>query len=159
MKTQSSLSVKTGSNFAVADLGTFSQLDQYTFEIPGNSLKISGKVFLNQVLNLTSAEVSLNNLSPHKSIPFYHKHQSNEEIYIFVQGQGEFQVDDAVFPIQEGSIVRVDPEGERCLRNRSETESLCWIVIQSRVNSHPDSTIEDGFATEKRVSWVGKERI
>jgi hypothetical protein len=68
-------------------------------------------------------------------------------------------VDDNTFSIKEGSVVRVNPEGERCLRNTSDTDNLCFIVIQSRMNSHPDSTIEDGFATEKRVSWVRKEKI
>lgn len=159
MTTQLPLSSKTGSNFAVTHAGPFSQLDQYSFEVPGNSMKLSGKVFLNQILNLTSAEVSINSIPPGKSIPFYHKHRLNEEIYIFVQGEGEFQVDDHVFSIQEGSIVRVDPEGERCLRNTSDAENLCLIVIQSRVDSHPDCTIEDGFSIEKRVSWVGKERV
>lgn len=159
MTTQLSLAVKDGVNFAAVDMGEFSQLHQYSFDIPEKSIQFSGKAFLNQVLSLTSAEVSLNNLPPKKSIPFYHKHRLNEEIYIFVQGEGEFQVDDRVFPIKEGSVVRVNPEGERCLRNTSDTDNLCFIVVQSRINSHPDSTIEDGFATEKRVSWVGKEQI
>ncbi|MGB3536383.1 MAG: cupin domain-containing protein [Microcoleaceae cyanobacterium] len=159
MTTPLSVSVKDGKNFAAVNLGDFSQLHQYSFNIPEKDFKVSGKVFLNQIINLTSAEVSLNNLPPKKSIPFYHKHRLNEEIYIFVKGQGEFQVDDSIFPIKEGSVVRVNPEGERCLRNTSDTNNLCFIVVQSRINSHADSTIEDGFATEKRVSWVGKEQI
>lgn len=146
-----------GSQFTVVDLGNFSELDQFTFEIPVNSRKIEGKIFLKELLSLTSAEISVNKLPPSKSIPFYHKHQFNEETYIFVRGNGEFQVDDSVFPVSEGTVVRVDPDGERCLRNTSPTEELCWIVVQSRVNSQPDSTIKDGFAVEKRVSWVGKQ--
>lgn len=159
MTSQLSVNVKDGENFAAVNLGEFSQLHQYSFEMPEKDFKVSGKVFLNQIINLTSAEVSLNNLPPKKSIPFYHKHRLNEEIYIFVQGEGEFQVDNRIFPIQQGSVVKVNPEGERCLRNTSNTDNLCFIVIQSRVNSHPDSTIEDGFATEKRVSWAGKEQV
>ncbi|MGB3404418.1 MAG: cupin domain-containing protein [Microcoleaceae cyanobacterium] len=159
MTSQLSVSVKDGENFAAVNLGDFSQLHQYSFDIPEKDFKVSGKAFLNQILNLTSAEVSLNNLAPKKSIPFYHKHRLNEEIYIVVQGEGEFQVNDKVFSIKQGSVVKVNPEGERCLRNTSDTENLCFIVIQSRINSHPDSTIEDGFATEKQVSWVGKEQI
>lgn len=49
--------------------------------------------------------------------------------------------------------MRVDPEGERCLRNTSDTEDLCWIVIQSRVGSFEDHTIEDGFSVSKKVTW------
>ncbi|HEY9846757.1 MAG TPA: cupin domain-containing protein, partial [Candidatus Caenarcaniphilales bacterium] len=125
------LTSKTGQNFAVADLGPFSQLHQFTFEAPGTSIKLKGKVFLKQLLSLTSAEISFNNLLPGESVPFYHKHRLNEEIYIFIRGKGEFQVDERVFPVSEGTVVRVDPEGERCMRNISEAEELCFIVVQS----------------------------
>jgi mannose-6-phosphate isomerase-like protein (cupin superfamily) len=150
---------KTGQNFAVVDLGKFSDLHQYIFEAEEHSIKLEGKVFLKQLLNLTSAEISLNTLQPLKSIPFYHKHRLNEEIYIFIHGRGEFQVDDRVFPVCEGTVVRVDSEGERCLRNTSDGEQLNWIVIQSRAGSYRDRTIEDGYGVQKRVSWVGKQRI
>ncbi|MBE9115029.1 cupin domain-containing protein [Lusitaniella coriacea LEGE 07157] len=152
-------SVKTGQNFAVTDLGLFSQLQQFTFETPETSRKFAGKVFVKEMLDLSSAEISFNALPPSKSVPFYHKHRLNEEIYIFIRGTGEFQVDGCVFPVGEGTIVRVDPEGERCMRNTSKTEDLCWMVIQSRVGSHPDHTIQDGFGVQKRVSWVGKQKI
>ncbi|MFQ4142513.1 cupin domain-containing protein [Chlorogloeopsis sp. ULAP02] len=150
---------RSGNNFTVVDFGKFSDLEQYFFEAQEPSIKLEGKVFLKQLLQLTSAEISLNTLQPLKSIPFYHKHQLNEEIYIFIQGQGEFQVDDCVFPVSEGTVIRVDSEGERCLRNISDQEQLNWIVIQSRAGSYRDRTIEDGYGIQKRVSWVGKQRI
>jgi mannose-6-phosphate isomerase-like protein (cupin superfamily) len=157
--TQVSPSVKTGQNFAVTDLGLFSKLRQFTFEASEAPLKLEGKVFLKQILNLSSVEVSFNNLPPNKSVLFYHKHRLNEEIYVFVRGNGEFQVDDRVFSVGEGTVVRVDPEGERCMRNTSDTEDLCWIVIQSRAGSYSDHTIQDGFCVQKKVSWVGKQEI
>ncbi|NEO29716.1 MAG: cupin domain-containing protein [Symploca sp. SIO3C6] len=156
---QTEPNARTGQNFAVIDLGLFSQLGQFTFESPQAPIKLEGKVFLKQVLNLTSAEISVNNLPPNKSFPFYHKHQLNEEIYVFVRGKGEFQVDDYLFPVSEGSVVRVDPAGERCMRNTSDNQDLCWIVIQSRAGSFPHHTIQDGFGVHKRVSWVGKQQI
>ena len=148
-----SLSAKTGDNFAVVDVGNFSELYQYTFRAEGTPLKAKGKVFLKEALGLTSAEISLNKLSPDSSIPFYHKHRLNEEIYLFIGGEGEFQVDGEIFPVAEGTVVKVNPEGERCFRNISETEDLSWIVIQSRKDSLPDKTIEDGFKVDKKVSW------
>jgi mannose-6-phosphate isomerase-like protein (cupin superfamily) len=150
---------RTGQNFAVTDLGLLSELRQFTFETSEVPIKVEGKVFLKQILDLSSAEISLNNLPPKTSVPFYHKHRLNEEIYLFIRGKGEFQVDDCVFPVGEGTVVRVDPAGERCLRNTSDTEDLCWIVIQSRVGSYQDHTIQDGFGVHKRVSWVGKQQI
>jgi mannose-6-phosphate isomerase-like protein (cupin superfamily) len=83
----------------------------------------------------------------------------NEEIYIFVQGQGESQVDGIVFQVHEGVMVRVDPEGERCLRNTSTDLDLYWIVVQSRRGSYEGDTIQDGYGVQKRVSWQGKTRL
>jgi mannose-6-phosphate isomerase-like protein (cupin superfamily) len=157
--TSTFLSAKTGEHFAIADLGPLSDLDRYTFEFPGTSKRTDGKVFLKQLLCLTSAEISINKLPPGVSIPFYHKHRHNEEIYIFTSGNGEFQVNGCIFPVTEGSVVRVDPEGERCLRNPSESEALGWITVQSRAGSHPDGTVEDGVGVDKRVGWVGKQRL
>lgn len=152
-------SVKTGNNFSATDLGLFSELRKFTFETPEAPMNWEGKVFIKQMLDLSSAEISFNTLPPNKSVPFYHKHRLNEEIYVFIRGTGEFQVDGCVFPVLEGTVVRVDPEGERCMRNISKTEDLCWVVIQSRVGSQPDHTIQDGFGVQKRVSWVGKQKI
>ncbi len=134
-------------------MGAFADLKQFVFAAPNAPLKMEGKVFLKQILNLTSAEISFNTLSPQQSIPFYHKHRLNEEIYIFIRGQGEVQVDDAIFPVQEGTVVRVDPDGARCLRNTSDNQDLCWIVMQSRFGSYPDHTIQDGYLVRKRVRW------
>ena len=146
--------IQTGHNYTAVNLGVFTQLHQYVYQAPGIPFAWEGKVFLQQLLNLTSGEISLNKLSPQSSIPFYHKHRENEEVYIFVGGEGEFQVDGNIFPIGEGSVIRVAPDGERCLRNSSTNEDLCWIVIQSRVNSHEGGTIEDGYRVKKAVTWV-----
>ena len=151
--------IRTGENFALTDLGAFSELRKFTFETPEIPIKVEGKIFLKQILDLSSAEISLNTLPPSASIPFYHKHRLNEEIYIFVKGHGEFQVDDGVFPVIEGTVVRVDPDGERCIRNTSDTEELCWIVVQSPKDACSIHTIQDGFAVRKKVSWIDKHPI
>lgn len=141
-----------GENFASANLGKFESLDQFVFEAPEVKIKREGKVFLKELLNLTGAEISFNKLSAHESISFYHTHQQNEEIYIFLKGTGEFQIDGKIFPVREGSIVRVDPAGERCYRNCGDTD-LYLIVIQVKAGSYEGRTIQDGVAVRKRVSW------
>ncbi len=55
--------------------------------------------------------------------------------------------------------MRVDPEGERCLRNTSHTDDLRSLVIQSRAGSYPDHTIQDGVGLKKRVSWVHTKQV
>ena len=148
--------VKHGENFTVADIGKLSQLDRFSFQLPSRAIEVEGKLFINQILDLTSCEISFNKLPAKAAIPFYHKHKRNEEIYLFIQGRGEFKIDGEIFPISEGTVVRVDPDGERTLRSISD-EDLVYIVIQSRANSYEGHTILDGVAVDKKVSWLNSD--
>ena len=145
--------VTTGENFSATELGELENLDRYKFTHAKLPFEVEGKVFLNSVLGLTSAEVSINKLPPKTSMPFHHRHRKNEEIYIFIKGNGEFRVDDQLLPIREGTIIRVAPEGTRCWRNVSD-EPLYYVVVQAPAGSYGnDRTIEDGEAVRKPVVW------
>lgn len=148
---------KRGASFTAVYLGQLAQLHQYTYKHPALPRETEGKVFLNQILGLTSSEISINKLPPRTSMPFYHTHRLNEEIYLFLKGEGEFQIDGKVLPISEGTVVRVSQEGERCWRNTSETEDLYYVVVQARAGTYEGHTVADGVGVQKRVSWVGKE--
>ena len=117
---QAHYQTKSGQNYEAAHLGPFEKLGQYKFGHEGLPFEIEGKVFLNELLKLTSAEISLNRFAPNTGMPFSHRHQANEEIYIFVRGSGEFQVDGEIIPVAEGSIVSVAPNGSRCWRSLSD---------------------------------------
>lgn len=149
----SSQEVRNGTNYTSASLGEFAGLDNFKFAHPALPFEVEGKVFLNSLLGLTSAEISINKLPPKASMPFHHKHQNNEEIYIFIKGTGEFRVDDQLIPIGEGTVVRVAPDGVRCWRNLS-TEPLYYIVVQAPAGGYGNAkTIEDGKAVRKPVHW------
>ena len=148
---------KHGANFTAIDLGPLSELGQYKFKHPALPRETDGKVFLNHMLGMTSSEISINKLPPQTSMPFYHTHRLNEEIYLFLKGEGEFQIDDKVLPIREGTVIRVSQEGERCWRNTSKTEDLHYVVVQARAGTYEGHTVADGVGVQKRVSWVGKE--
>ncbi len=146
-----------GSTFKAAALGLFKDLDEYSYTLPALSMTVNGKVFLNELLGLTGSEISFNKLPPKKSMPFYHKHHKHEEVYIFLSGKGQFQIDEKIFPVEQGTVVRVNPEGERTWRNVSDLEDLIFIVIQSPAGQIEATKTTDGVAVEKRVSWVNKE--
>ena len=69
--------------------------------------------------------------------------EENEEVYIILKGNGKFQVDDKVFLISEGSIVRVNPEGKRSMINLSNNDMI-YIVVQAKQNSLKQWTLDDG---------------
>lgn len=150
---QSDIEVTQHEPYAVGQLGCLSQLHNHRFAHPALSFEVEGKVFLRDVLQLTSAEISVNKMAPGAGMPFYHKHQRNEEIYLFIQGKGQIQLDGKVFDVREGTVVRVSPESERCWRNTSN-EPLIYIVVQAKAESYQQgSTIEDGVGIDKKVQW------
>lgn len=139
------------STYTLSHMGSLEEWRYYVFEDP-KVPTTSGKCFLKERMNLTGMEVSLNVLSPGDGIPFYHKHQDNEELYIFIKGRGQFQVDGKVFDVKEGSVVRVAPEGVRAFRNHSE-EDLYFIVVQAREGCFSGENISDGVGAGSPVEW------
>ncbi|BCJ86963.1 cupin domain-containing protein [Effusibacillus dendaii] len=142
------IEVKRGKHYTLAEAGNWSDLDQYTY----GPKQFPGKLFLKDVLELTGMEVSMNKLPAGKKVPFYHAHKENEELYIFVKGQGQFQVDDEVMDVREGTVIRVSTPGVRTWRNNSQ-EDLYFIVIQAKENSLTQCTVEDGIVPDRKVEW------
>jgi len=95
-----------GKNFAAAEAGPWKGLREHGFAHPKLG-PVTGKLFLQQVLGLTSMEVSLGVVPAGGGLPFYHRHQEHEELYIFVGGRGQFQVDERTLDVREGSVIRV----------------------------------------------------
>lgn len=94
----------------------------------------NGKVFLHDLVALTGCEISINCVPKGYKDPFKHKHIQNEEIYIFLKGEGIVTVDDKMIPVQEGSVVKIEPDAPRFLENTSESE-LQFICVQTKVHS------------------------
>lgn len=115
-------------------------------------MEIQGKVFMGQTLQTTGAEISFQSFAPGKETGFLHTHQTHEELYIFVSGKGEFQVDGQVFPVGEGSVVRVDPEGKRSVRNNG-TEPLIMICVQYKAQTFTAQDAADGQLLQEPVKW------
>ena len=87
-------------------------------------------------------------------MPFVHAHQKNEELYIVLRGSGMFSVDGDEFPIQEGSLIRVAPKGERAWK--AGDEDLYFICIQAEAGTLSQATLEDGIRTDTKTSWMKK---
>lgn len=58
-----------------------------------------------------------------------HRHKNHEELYFFLAGRGEFQIDGRSVPVREGSVVRVAPAGRRSVRNDGEAP-LVMLCVQ-----------------------------
>lgn len=143
--------IAEGTHFSALSTGSFSQLNDYVLPVaPG--MEIQGKVFMGQALQTTGAEISFQSFAPGKETGFLHTHQTHEELYIFVSGKGEFQVDGQVFPVGEGSVVRVAPEGKRSVRNNG-TEPLIMICVQFKAQTFTAQDAADGQLLQEPVKW------
>ena len=133
-------------NYSAEHTGPFENLQQREF------LGFRGKYFIGKELGLTGCEVSLNRYPAGKGMPFVHTHKQNEELYIILRGNGTFFVDGDEFPIQEGSLIRVDPPGERAFKAGSE--DLYLICIQAKSGSLEQASLEDGTRLATTASWM-----
>lgn len=151
------MATDAGPNFSVAHLGPVAELMQYRYAAPAlGGRQVPGKIFLKETLGLTGVEMSWNSFPPGVGMPFLHAHREHEEVYLFIAGTGEFMVDDQVFPIQEGSVVRVAPAGVRAYRNTG-SGPLHFIVLQVKQDSLAAATVEDGIVVPNPVRWPEAE--
>lgn len=133
-------------NFQVVNMGDFKDLLEKKF----NGGK--GKYFIGQDIGLTGCEVSINCLPAGQSVPFVHAHKKNEELYIITGGSGTFFIDGEEFPVQEGSLIRISPNGQRALK--AGKQNLYFICVQSQENSLEQATMQDGIIVEAKASWM-----
>lgn len=113
---------------------------------------VAGKQFLGQALGLTGMEVSLNSLATGHAVPFEHGHRKNEELYLFISGEGQMLLDGQVLEVQAGSAVRISPSVLRCWRNTGEEPLVC-VVIQAQEHSLTQCTEADGFISSHAPAW------
>lgn len=141
---------KTGKNFTAVNVGKLSEIKDYV--LPLGDIQIPGKVFVGQALGTTGSELSFQTFAPGQDGGFLHTHKNHEELYFFLSGKGEFQVDGKVFPIQEGSVVRVAPAGKRSVRNNG-TEPLVMLCVQYKAETFTAEDATDGVILNDKVEW------
>ncbi len=143
--------IEKGANFSAANFGKLADVKDYVLEL-GPEIKIPGKVFGGQAIGATGSEFSFQVFAPGQETGFLHTHKNHEELYFFLSGKGEFQVDDKVFPIEEGSVVRVASEGKRSVRNNG-TSPLVMLCVQYRGNIFTADDANDGNIISEPVKW------
>ncbi|HIT15023.1 MAG TPA: cupin domain-containing protein [Candidatus Avimuribaculum pullicola] len=143
--------IASAENFNAISVGKLNELGDYVLEL-GPDVKIPGKVFGGAALNATGAEFSFQMFQPGTETGFLHTHKQHEELYFFLSGNGEFQVDGNVFPVSEGSVVRVSPNGRRSVRNNGTTP-LVMLCVQYRGATFTADDAADGNILAEPVKW------
>jgi mannose-6-phosphate isomerase-like protein (cupin superfamily) len=110
------------------------------------------RVTLKEKLDLTGAEISVNQLPAGAEIPFAHSHKRNEEIYIFTSGKGWFWLDGIKQPVKEGTALRVSPSVIRSIK-ADNNFGLSYFCIQVDQGSLVQATQNDGIISEEKPQW------
>lgn len=110
-------------NFKTAEIGSINEVEK-NYE--------NGKAFLHDLLELTSSEISVSVMPAGIKLPFNHKHKQNEEVYIFLKGEGSMTLDGEVVAVKEGTCVKVLPQVNRTMEAKSNLQYIC---VQAKANS------------------------
>ncbi|MCM1032845.1 MAG: cupin domain-containing protein [Odoribacter sp.] len=131
----------------MSDIKTINQGEKFTHATVGKLRCFEGKQFIKDSTGATSCEISFGSLTAGASVPFFHSHKYNEENYIILTGTGKFQINDDVFDVAEGSIIRVATNCDRNLKCTSD-EPVTYICIQAKEDSLDGYTMTDAEITE-----------
>ena len=143
--------IAAGAGYTCISVGKMAELSEHVLEL-GPEVKIPGKVFAGAAAGTTGAEFSFQSFPVGGQTGFLHTHRTHEELYIFLSGEGQMQVDGEIFPITEGSVVRVAPASKRSVRNTGD-EPLVMICIQYKEASFTAEDAADGEILAEPVVW------
>lgn len=143
--------VASATNFKAINVGKLNEVSDYVLEL-GPDVKIPGKVFGGQTLGATGGEFSFQVFQPGTETGFFHTHKTHEELYFFLSGEGQFQVDGEIFPVSEGSVVRVAPAGVRSVRNNGNAP-LIMLCVQYKGDTFTADDAADGVILNEPVKW------
>ncbi len=119
-------------NYTTKQLGKLADIDK-NYE--------NGIAFLHDALGLTSCEVSVSVMPAGSKEPFNHKHKQDEEVYIFIKGDGCMTLDGTKVPFTEGTCIKVSPAAVRTMEATTDTLLVC---IQAKENSLEQFSFGDG---------------
>ncbi len=71
--------------------------------------------FASLPLELEKSAVSYQRFAPKHRLPFGHRHQDQEELYLLVSGTASLKLDDEIVEIEQWDAIRIPPETMRCI--------------------------------------------
>lgn len=112
-------------------------------------VSVSGgsRVELHDLLNLTGAEISVNEMPAGAGVPFVHAHKQNEEIYVILEGRGVMTLDGEKVALAANDYLRVAPAAKRQLSAAADC-GIKYLCIQVKEHSLSEYTAADAVIPE-----------
>jgi len=104
------------------------------YDIQGNIVKDNETYIVKDNNTLKNLVVSTTCLHPKMSTSG-HKHPGQEEVYTFMFGQGEMEIDDTRFPVTAGDIVII-PDGAFHRVHNTHAVDLSFVCVFDGKRNH-----------------------
>lgn len=97
-------------------------------------------------LGLAQSGLSYQRLAPGFRMPFGHRHEQQEEVYVIVSGGGRLKLDDEVIDVRQWDIVRVPSDVMRAFEGGPEgIELLAFGAPNTGPNPGDDAELQPGW--------------
>ena len=98
-----------------------------------------GRRVIDHELPMQFVGVTVNSLEPGEEAGYWHTHSSDEELYIFLLGEGQMGLDGQVVDVHPGTCVRVGQGVWRTWRAKPDSPvNLRWLCIRGDGGALPE---------------------
>ena len=141
------------SDFEISQIGALDKWhDHFGGFVPERSW--DGRRVVDHELTMQYIGMTANALLPGGEAGYWHMHSRIEELYVFLEGQGQMGLDDEVVEVGPGTVVRVGQGVWRTWRAHPEAPGeLRWLCIRSggyELPHIPDDSTRDN---ERPAPW------
>jgi mannose-6-phosphate isomerase-like protein (cupin superfamily) len=102
--------------------------------------------FAGDALELEQSGVSLQRLAPGYRLQFGHRHKSQEELYVVVNGAGRLKLDDEVVDVKQWDAVRIPKSTMRSVE--AGPDGLELLAFGAPATGLADADVTDGWWSE-----------
>ena len=104
-------------------------------DIGGAVIKDNETYVLKDNTTLKNLVLSSTDLKPGQSTRG-HKHPGQEEVYYFIHGSGEMELDDRRFPVIGGDVVLIEDGVFHRVHNNSQSSTLYFVCVFDGNRNH-----------------------
>lgn len=125
------------SDFQRIELGALDQWrEHFGGFVPARSR--DGRRVIDHELPMQYIGVTANSLDPGEQAGYWHTHSSDEELYVFLDGEGQMGLDDEVVDVGPGTTIRVGQGVLRTWRAKPDSPTnLKWLCIRGDGDALP----------------------
>ena len=99
--------------------------------------------FAGGTLDQEGSRISYQRLAPNFRLPFGHRHEQQEEVYVLVAGSGRMKLDDEIVHVRQWDAVRVAKDTMRCIQ--AGPDGLELLAIGAPATGSGDAQMSPGW--------------